>query len=124
MNLYDYVKNKKRDFDVADKDYDVSVTVVYISKEETYYDKFVNTLIKKVAFTEETDNSPCVVADWSKLIRDNLIHFKDFSNKHWIKKYDEEEFIYQWIKELNFYIAGWISESLYHDLYELVSLLK
>lgn len=123
--LYDYLKLTKNDFDTYDTEYDEGVTVCYIDEEdeEDDYDKFCNGIIKKVNVVEV--NGDTLVVNWCELIQRNMDLFKHFTEEHWYKNYedDEDEFIYQWIREIHYYMAGYVSEDFYKTLNEFVDSL-
>lgn len=122
MTLYDYVELTKEDFDTSDKDFDAIVTVCHIGKENDNYDKFCNELMKKVEVLSKNGDS--LTVNWSSLISGNMENFRDFADEHWnIQYYDEDEFIYQWIKEFHSCLAGMVSDSFYATLVEFVETL-
>lgn len=127
MTLFEFIKVAERDFDVYDDVFDAEVTVCHIeeSKHNDFYDKFCIGIIKKVNLVKQTSDY-CLVAKWTKLIQDNMEKFREFTDKHWSKKYkdDEEEFIYQWINEIHLYMAGYVSEDFYETLVEFVDSLE
>lgn len=123
MKLYDWLSIDKGSYDCYDTDIDGSVTIDWIDKPESDYDFFVVGLLKKVDIEQKTDDCT-LVCDWSKLIRENLTKFKSFTKRHWERDYkDEYDFIYQWIRELHYYVAGYVSESFYTTLKEFVNSL-
>ena len=66
-----------------------------------------------------------IVVDWSGLIWGNEDLFKKFMQEHWSKQYtDSEEFLYQWIKELHYMMAGCVCDDTYEELVKLVNELK
>ena len=127
MTLYDYLKMQNNGYlsvDTYDKDYDAVVTIdADIEDEdenscenheddENYY-KFIFALLRAVEVVSfDRDN---VICDWSGLVKNNMTIFREFSKKCWICQYedDDEEFIYQWIRELHYYYAGYVGESTY-----------
>lgn len=127
MTLYEYTRVNQNDFDCYDTEYDISVTYCFIDAEdeEDVYDKFCNNLIKKVNVVEQTSDC-AVICDWTKLIKDNWNNFKDFTLAHWAFQYedDDDEFIYQWIREIHYYIAGYVSEDFYTTLVKFVDTLE
>lgn len=127
MTLYDFIKVTERDFDVYDDVFDAEVTVCYIreSNRNDFCEKFCIEIIKKVNLVKQTDDC-CLVAKWTKLIQDNMEKFREFTDKHWSRKYkdDEDEFIYQWINEIHLYMAGYVSEDFYETLVEFVDSLE
>ena len=125
--LYNYLKMAENDFDTYDTEYDAEVTVCYIDEEneEDEYDKFCNGIIKKVNVVKI--NGDCLIVNWCELIKRNMDKFKKFTAEHWYKtcqyEDDVDEFIYQWINEIHSYMAGYVSESFYSVLNELVDSL-
>ena len=127
MKLYDFMKLSEADWDTYDTVYDACVTVCYIDEEdeaEDNYYKFCTDIIKNVEVEEQ--NGDILIVDWTKLIKDNMEKFKMFTEKHWRYTYedDEDEFIYQWINEINMYMAGYVSEDFYGVLVKFVETLK
>lgn len=130
MKLYDFMKLSMEDWDTYDTEYDACVTVCYIDEEdvEDSYDRFCVELMKKVEVIER--NNDCLVCDWSKLIVDNIDKFRKFALDHWHKdsQYDgedeEDDFIFAWINELHYLLAGYVSEDFYDVLLRLVENLR
>lgn len=121
MTIYDYMKMHEGnglDVDTYDTEYDAEVTICIdadMEDSEDSYDRFCIGLVKLVEIDKVSSNS--FTCKWSKLIEDNMELFKAFSKEHWIEQYedDEKEFIYQWIKELDAYLAGYVGESTYYS---------
>ena len=128
MKLYDFLKISQNDFDTCDTVYDTGVTVCYIDEEdaEDSYDKFCIELMKKVEVEEMNDD--ILIVKWTELIQNNMGKFKKFTAKNWYEscqyEADEDEFIYQWINEIDSYLAGYVAESFYDKLVEFVQTLK
>ena len=128
MKLYDFLKISQNDFDTCDTVYDTGVTVCYIDEEdaEDSYDKFCIELMKKVEVEEQNDD--ILIVKWTELIQNNMEKFKKFTAKNWYEscqyENDEDEFIYQWINEIDQYMAGNVSEKFYDELVEFVQTLK
>ena len=127
MKLYELMKLSEGDYDTYDTVYDACVTVCYIDEEdaEDNYDKFCINIMKKVKVVRIIPGSH-LVCEWANLIQNNMEKFREFAEKHWNNQYedDEDEFIYQWIKEIHYYLAGYVSEDLYDTLVEFVDSLK
>lgn len=129
MKLYDIMKISQDDFDTYDTVYDAEVTVCYIEEDETNdnYDKFCIELMKKVEVKRIIPESHLVVK-WTELIQNNMEKFKEFTKENWYESCqyedDEDEFVYQWINEIHYYLAGYVSEDFYDKLVELVETLK
>lgn len=125
MTLYEYMKKSEYDYDTYDTKYCAGVTVCYIDDEyeEDDYDKFCNNIIKKVEVVEI--NGDTLVVNWSELIERNMDRFKEFTSKYWNKnsQYEDDidEFEYQWINEIHYYMAGYVSEDFYSVLNEFVN---
>lgn len=126
MKLYDFMKMSECDYDTYDTEYDACVTVCCLDLEceDESYDKFCNGIMKKVEVVHVGENT--LTVDWSKLVKDNMEKFKAFTEKHWKYTYedDEDEFIYQWINEIQAYMAGYVSESFYDTLVKFVESLE
>ena len=125
MKLYDFMKMSEADYDAYDTIYDECVTVCYIEEnaENDSYDKFCINIMKKVDM--EKINGDILIVNWTKLVKDNMEKFRAFSMRHWAFEYeDEDDFIYEWIKEIHYYMAGYVSEDFYDALVEFVEELK
>ncbi len=125
MTLYEFVNLHGEDYDVYDNEYDESVTVCYIDKIRDGYDAFCAKIMKKVSVVDTTyDDEP--IANWSELIHRNMPVFKSFTEEHWRRKYrdDMDEFVYQWIKEIHLYFAGYVSEDFYTILIDFVDAME
>lgn len=131
MNLFEFINTTQKDFDTYDDVYDASVTVCFI--EDDYdeddefhnYDKFCNDIIKLVEVIKQTDDCTLLVK-WTDLINRNMEKFKDFTKKYWRDtcQYDDDELVYQWINEIDSYMAGNVSLSFYKTLVEFVGTLN
>jgi len=121
--LYDYITLHHNDFDTCDTDYDITVTVCEPYDEpEDNYDRFCIEMMKKVDVVEVNEN--VLVVNWSELIENNLGSFKEFTRRHWKANCqyedDHDEFVYQWIREIHYYFAGYGDEGTYTDLVEMI----
>lgn len=120
MNLYQYLKaNDEDDIDTYDTVFDTSVCVCvdFNPIKPDNYDRFCLALIKRVKFVEAHNNS--LTCDWYSLINDNSEVFKQITKDYWVTDYsDIDDFIYEWIKELNSYLAGYVDEKFYGVLVE------
>ena len=129
MKLYEIMKLSQDDYDTYDTVYDAEVTVCYIDEEdaEDNYDKFCIELMKKVEVERIVPESHLIVK-WTELIQNNMEKFKEFTKENWYESCqyedDEDEFIYQWIKEIHYYLAGYVSEDFYDKLVEFVQTLE
>lgn len=126
IKLYDYINMAENDFDTYDAKYDAVVTVCHIYEENDEYDKFCNNIIKKVNVVKI--NGDALTVDWSELIERNIIKFRMFTEEHWYDNCqyedDEDEFIYQWINEIQQYMAGNVSMDFYSKLNKFVDSLQ
>lgn len=128
MKLYDFLKISQNDFDTEDTIYCAVVTVCYIDEEDATdnYDKFCIELMKKVEVEKQVNDA--LLVRWTDLIKNNMEKFRAFTKENWNKncqyKDNEDEFIYQWIKEIHYYLAGYVSENFYDKLVELVESLE
>ena len=99
------------------------VTVCSFDKEdensEEYYEKFRIGIMKFVEVAKGISDYE-LVCKWTDVIERNISIFKEFAEKYWHNQYedDEDEFIYQWIKEIHYYIAGYVDETTYKDFVE------
>lgn len=133
MKLYDWLSIDKGSYDCYDTDFNICVTIDWIDQRLTIdgkklndsdYDNFVVELMKKVDVIDKLSSCE-LCCSWSKLINNNKEKFKDFASKHWKQQYsDPEEFNYQWIKELHYYVAGEVSEIFYSALLGFVKTLE
>lgn len=126
MTLYEYLKMSETDFDTCDTVFDNGITVCYIDEEEDEYDKFCNGIIKKVDVIHIYDD--CLTVNWYEMIERNIDKFKAFTKKYWYAncQYEDDidDFIYEWINEINAYMAGYASIDFYSVLNELVNSLE
>ena len=125
MKLYDFMKISQNDFDTEDTIFCNGATVCYIAENEASdnYDIFCIELMKKVEVEKQVGDT--LIVKWTELIQNNMEKFKEFTKKHWIADYkDDDEFIYQWINEIHYYMAGYVSIDLYDELVELARNLK
>ncbi len=118
MRLLDYLKINSECTDFHDYIYSSGVVCVdYYPNDplKNWHSLFCVALYEKVQVTDYC------VACWSDLIVNNYEKFKEFSNKHWATQYDDEDdFIYEWIKELHLYLAGMTNNDMYRYLYEFM----
>ena len=126
MTLYEILEIAENDFDTYDVEYDAIITVCWIGKENDDYDKFCNGIMRKVNFIKKSGDG--LLVNWSELIRRNMEKFKQFTKKYWSENCqyedDEDEFIYQWIKEIHLYMAGYVTERTYKRLIALIEELN
>lgn len=120
MNLYQYLKaSNEDDIDTYDTVFDTSVCVCVDLNpiKPDNYDRFCLALLRRVRFIEAHNNS--LTCDWYSLINDNVEVFKQITKDYWATDYsDMDDFIYEWIKELDSYLAGYVDEGFYRILVE------
>lgn len=121
MILYDLLKVFNNDFDTYDNVYDAIVTVCSFDEEEEqsteYYDKFRIGITKFIEVTKGSTRA--LWCNWSDFIKRNIQIFREFETKYWSNHYeDEDDFIYQWIREIDAWIAGEVSERMYKEFVE------
>ena len=115
MTLYELLEITEGTFDTYDTVFDIVVTVDWIDGEEDYYDKFCRGIQKLVTVEKKVGNG--LLINWTGLIENNIEVFTDFAKKNWTNMYedDEDEFTYQWIREIHYWMAGDTSEPVYED---------
>lgn len=120
LRLYDFLMRSKRDFDTADEVFDASVTACYIEpdsfelyKDDSYY-QFTKWVYENVKVIEVDET---VICDWSGFVEEHMQSFRKFSEKNWKYSYpDNDDFVYEWVKEINSYLAGCVSDKCYKEL--------
>ena len=122
MTLYEFITMEKSDIDTYDTVFDAEVTVcVPYDKENDWYDKFYNFIIKHVQFVEKISDCECT-ADWYNFIKENIKVFRQAANDMWRLDYinieDDDDLIYEWIKEIELWLAGYVSETEYQKFME------
>lgn len=122
MTVYEYIKTNGCDYDVYDDVFDTCVTCCDCSEDDgDEYDKFYYRFyagIQKLV-TVKKINKDSLVANWYDLIRENEDVFREFMEEHWNRQYeDDDDFAYEWIRELHLWGAGYVSESTYKDFVE------
>lgn len=123
MTLYDFIKVANNDYDTYDTEMDAIVTVCSFDKEDEqsdeYYEKFRIGIMKFVEVAKGISTYE-ISCKWSEMIEHNISIFKEFTKRFWTHQYedDEDEFIYQWIKEIHYWIAGEVGESTYKEFVE------
>lgn len=125
MKLYELQKVTEQDYDCYDVDFDCCVTMCYIDTRdiENDYDRFCVELAKKVDVIRT--HGTYATCDWTNLILNNFDKFKAFTKSEWVRDYkDNEDFICEWINELNSYVAGNVPDSYYNKLRKFVSSLE
>lgn len=119
MTISEYLQLERRDMDIADSVFDMTITACYdesIFAEEITdpFTLFNAQFLSKVNLASGGDYP---VADFYQFIENNFDLFKDFTKNHWIRDYpDKDDFIEQWILELDQYMAGNVSESFYQTI--------
>ena len=122
MTLYEFIKVANNDYDTYDDVYDAIVTVCSFDgedeKSDEYYEKFRIGIMKFVEVVRGTADKG-LLCKWSEFISRNIKVFREFTEKYWYNQYeDEDDFIYEWIGELQNWQAGALSESMYKEFVE------
>jgi hypothetical protein len=122
MSLYDFVKTHNADYDTYDTIYDSVVTVCSFDENEEgegdYYDKFRIGIMRFVRVVKVTSGCE-LVCNWAEMIKRNEEVFREYTNACWAESYrnlNEDDFIYEWIDEINKYCAGYSSDKNYERL--------
>lgn len=134
MTILELLNKTHADFDVYDTEFDESVCCCDMDEEDVkenegdnYY-LFCYNLLSRMPLYEEHDygiDYGTASAEWCKLIETNFDLFKEFTKRHWGCDYeDKDDFIYNWISEIHYYLAGYTDEGVYSDLVELVDKLN
>lgn len=119
MTVYEYIKMNRCDYDVYDNEFDACITCCdcsedYGGEDDEFYYKFY-TGIQKLANVVEIKKD-WIIADWSAMIRHNKAILEEYMYKNWKRDYeDEDDFIYEWIREFHLWGAGYVIESAYED---------
>lgn len=122
MTVYDYIKLNECDYDMYDDEFDICVTCCDCDEDghdadDEYYYKFYVGLMKLANIIKTKNRN--VVADWSAMVRKNKPVLEEFMKKNWIRQYeDEDDFIWEWIREFHYWGAGYTSEPVYKDFVE------
>lgn len=118
ISLYEFLELTEGTFDTCDTDFDITVTVDWVDTENDYYEKFCRGIVKLVDVKKKVRDN--LVCGWSEMIEHNMAIFKEFTKKNWTHQYedDEDEFVYQWIREIHYWLAGCTSEPIYQDFVE------
>lgn len=118
MNLYDFLTKEQGDFDTYDTVFDVCVTVCepyeYDEDEEKeFYDVFNDLIMKNVSVIKKISECECL-CNWSDFILFNKAVFKAAAEELWpyVPK-TEDNLVYEWIKEIHAWMAGYTSEKVY-----------
>ena len=118
MTLYEFITMEHTDFDTYDTEFDICVTVCEPydydeGEEKEYYDIFNDLIMQKVELVEKTGECTCV-CKWSKFIKKNLEVFRKATDELWVRTpKEDDDLIYEWIKEIHAWMAGYVSEGIY-----------
>jgi hypothetical protein len=124
MTVFEFLKISPYDYDVADEVFDATITVCESTEkyekalsdyrnngDPEYYYLFIAMFLNKVELTRGGDYP---VANFYGFIEKNIEVFRKFSNEHWwYTPEDDDDLIYEWIHELDNYLAGAVSEDFY-----------
>ena len=122
MTVYEYIKTSGCDYDVYDDEFDACITCCDCSEDdggeddEFYYRFYAG--IQKLANVVEIKKD-WIIADWSAMIRHNKAILEEYMYKNWKRDYeDEDDFVYEWIREFHLWGAGYTNEITYKDFVE------
>lgn len=117
--------HKDFDMDAYDNEWDVGSCVCWDSGQltsEDLYDKFCVAFYRSVSV--ETFNESCLTLKVSDLVKSNKVLFRAYMKNHWKDECqfddDEDEFVYQWVRELFLYLDGNACDSQYKLIIEEV----
>lgn len=120
MTLYEFITKEQGDFDTYDTVFDVCVTVCEPyeydeGEEKEYYDIFNDLIMKKVEVERKTGECSCV-CKWNDFIEKNIETFRKAADELWERTPKaDDDLIYEWIKEIHAWMAGYVSESIYKE---------
>lgn len=118
MTLYEFITLEQADFDTFDTVYDTCVTVCEPyeyeeGEQKEYYDIFSDLIMQMVEVEEKTGGCTCL-CKWSDFIEKNIATFRKAADELWTKTpKTDDDLIYEWIKEINSWLAGYVSENTY-----------
>lgn len=111
------------DFDSCDTEFDIIVTCVNPGEYgKEYYDLFTKYIYDNVSVINEETEQNNTVCNWSEFVTKNYDILKQFADENWYETpSDLDDFIYEWIKEINLWLAGYVGESAYETLYKMLT---
>jgi len=118
MTLYEFITLEQADFDTFDTVYDTCVTVCEPyeyedGEQKEYYDIFSDLIMQMVEVEEKTGECTCL-CKWSDFIEKNIATFRKAADELWMRTPKaDDDLIYEWIKEINSWLAGYVSENTY-----------
>ena len=118
MTLYDFILQEQGDFDTYDTVFDVCVTVCEPyeydeGEEKEYYDIFNDLIMKNVEVDYKKSDYECI-CKWNDFIEKNIETFRKAADELWYHTpKNDDDLIYEWIREINSWMAGYVSESVY-----------
>lgn len=124
MTIKDLIKSTERDYDVFDTEYDMSVTCCDIypmtgEQEQEYYYKMIDRIYSEVEVILHDDDCDAT-ADWTGWIDSRKDKLTSFMDAHWGRRYSDDDFYEQWIREIHLYFAGYADEKTYEMFYREV----
>lgn len=124
MTLKELIESTEMDYDVYDTEYDMSITCCDIyplekEQEEEYYYKMIDKIYAEAEVISHDDSCVATV-NWTGWIEDRKEKLTAFMNNHWGKRYSDDDFYEQWIREIHLYFAGYADEATYKMFYEEV----
>lgn len=120
MTIAEFLKIAQRDFDTYDTVFDVEVTCCDMihDKETDYYTRFCKFIYGKVEVVKMCGDCE-MVCKWADFIGRNLEIFREAAREMWTwLPEDDDDLVYEWIKEINLWFAGYVSETEYRQFME------
>ena len=118
---------KGKDLDTSDVLFDAVVTCCLIDTAEfkeaigtsdEYYYRFCKYIYDNV-FVSDMSLDLC---DYTGFVQRHREALKGFMRENWKTQYeDENDFIYEWIKEIHSWLAGYVSESTYKEFLDTMT---
>lgn len=129
MKIKEYLDIRQNDVDTFDKTFEVIVTCCHITDEE--FEEEINDaensfrnyfrFIKYIYENVDVVNTKNIICDWAGFVKEHYNALYKFMEEHWMHCYEnKDDFIYQWIKEIHYYLAGYTTEENYNYILELL----
>jgi len=120
MTITEFLKIARRDFDTYDTVFDVCVTCCDMTDDDNddWYDRFCKFIYGKVEVVKMIRECE-MICEWTQFIERNLEIFREAAREMWTwLPEDDEDLEYEWIKEINLWFAGYVSEYEYRMFME------
>lgn len=120
MTIAELLKVMRNDYDTYDEVFDVCVTCCDMTddKETDYYTRFCKFIYGKVEVVKAWGDCG-LLCKWTEFIERNLEIFREAAREMWTwLPEDTDDLVYEWIKEINLWFAGYVSETEYRQFME------